>query len=236
MRERRRRGTLTRQPRRLRSFPEAWWLVAAAAALLLAVAVLAVRVHSMDGSLRVDRLVSRYLAAQLPGEAGVHVGRAGYGLIARDGAPGFVVITMFLTLVWAVRRRDVPAAVLAVVAPGVAFVLVELLAKPIVGRDDPTGRAWSFPSGTVTAVAAAAAVSVVLVYRWAGPTSAIVAAFTLGVVPVVMCVAVVELRWHYATDAIAGLAIGTAVVLAITAILAAFEASRVRRNSPALDL
>ena len=49
------------------------------------------------------------------------------------------------------------------------------------------------------------------------------AAVTLAVVPIVMCVAVVELRWHYATDAVAGLALGAAVVCAIAAVLAALE-------------
>jgi undecaprenyl-diphosphatase len=189
----------------------------------------------MDGPLGVDRWISRHLAARLPGGSSVHVGRAGYDLIARTGAPGFVAITILLASGWALRRRDLYAGVLAVVAPAVAFVVAELLAKPIVGRQDPAG-AWSFPSGTVTAVAAAAAVAIVLVYRWAGPTYAMVATCTLGIVPVVISVAVVELRWHYATDAVAGFAVGVAVVLAIAAVLAAFDGSRDRPNTAVLNL
>jgi undecaprenyl-diphosphatase len=198
-----------------------------AAALLVVTVGLAVRVHSLVGPLRVDRWASRHIETRLPGGSSAHVGLAGYNLIARTGAPAFVAITMLVAVVWAVHRRDTQAGVLAVVAPVVALVVAELLAKPIVGRQDPNGM-WSFPSGTVTAVAAAAAVAVVLVYRWAGAPSAIVAALTLGVVPVVMSVAVVELRWHYATDVVAGLALGTAVVLVTAASLAAFEGSRVR--------
>jgi membrane-associated phospholipid phosphatase len=189
--------------------------------LLAALAPLTVRVHSMIGPLRVDRWVSGHFAARLP-VAGFQLGHSGYDAIARAGAPAFVVMMMALALGWAIRRRDVGGGLLAVAGPGVALVVAEFVAKPLVGRQDPAGS-WSFPSGTVTAVAAAVAVSVILVYRWAGLTRAITAALMLAVVPIVMCVAVVELRWHYATDAAAGVAVGVAVACAIAAVLSALE-------------
>ena len=65
--------------------------------------------------------------------------------------------------------------------------------------------------------------SVILVYRWAGLTRAITTALMLGAVPIVMCVAVVEVRWHYATDAVAGLTLGAAVACGLAAVLAALE-------------
>ncbi len=210
-----------RPDRRRASFPQASGLLAVTAVLLAALAPLTVRVHSMIGPLRVDRWVSGHLAERLP-VAGFQLGYSGYDAIARAGAPAFVVMTMVVALGWAIRRRDVEGGLLAVAGPGVALVVAEFVAKPLVGRQDPAGS-WSFPSGTVTAVAAALAVSVILVYRWAGLTRAIAAALMLAVVPIVMCVAVVELRWHYATDAAAGLALGVAVACAIAAVLAAVE-------------
>jgi membrane-associated phospholipid phosphatase len=195
--------------------------LAVTAVLLAGLAPLAVRVHSTIGPLHVDRWVAGHLAERLP-VAGFRLGYSGYDLIARAGAPAFVIMTVVLALGWARHRRDLDGGLLAVAGPGVAFVLAEFVAKPLIGRQDPAGS-WSFPSGTVTAVAAAVAVSVILVYRWAGLTRAVTTALVLTVVPIVMCVAVVELRWHYATDAVAGLALGAAVVCAIAAALAALE-------------
>ena len=189
--------------------------------LLAGLAPLALRVHSTIGPLRVDRWVAGHLAERLP-VAGLQIGYSGYDLIARAGAPAFVLMTVVLALGWAIHRRDLDGALLAVAGPSVAFVLAEFVAKPLIGRQDPAGG-WSFPSGTVTAVAASVAVSVLLVYRWAGLTPALTTALALAAVPIVMCVAVVELRWHYATDAVAGLALGAAVVCAIAAGLAVLE-------------
>jgi hypothetical protein len=45
-----------------------------------------------------------------------------------------------------------------------------------------------------------------------------------------MCVAVIKLRWHYATDAIGGLALGGAVALALAGLLAVFDGAGGRRG------
>ena len=208
------------------SFPAVSGLVAAAVALFALVAGLAVHVHSTKGApLGIDGWIYRHLAERLPSAELHQVGGTGYRLIARAGAPGFVTLTMMLTLAWAFRRRDVPGAVLAIVGPGAALVVAESVIKPLVGRANG-GGGLMFPSGTVTVVTASAAVAVLLVYRWAGVTRAIIAALTLGIVPVVMFVTVVELQWHLATDAIAGLALGIALVCAVAAILAVLEGAR----------
>ena len=133
-------------------FPQASGLLAVTAVLLAALAPLTVRVHSMTGPLRVDRWISGHPRERLP-VAGFQLGYSGYDVIARVGAPAFVVMTMVLALGWAIHRRDVEGGLLAVAGPGVAFVLAEFVAKPLVGRQDSAGG-WSFPSGTVTAVAA----------------------------------------------------------------------------------
>lgn len=219
--------TRRRWDRRQGSFPPSLGLAAIAAGLLVVLGTVAVRVHSLAGPLNVDSWVSRRLTEPLP-LGGLELGRSGYNWIARVGAPGFVALTMLLVLGFALRRRDYRGGLLAVVGPGIAFAVAESLAKPLVGRLDPVGRNWSFPSGTVTVVAAAAAVVVVLVYRWAGPLTATAIALALVSVPIVVAVAVVELRWHYATDTIAGLALGAAVVCTITAGLGALEGTAFR--------
>ena len=79
--------------------------------------------------------------------------------------------------------------------------------KPIVDRT--YADVVSFPSGTVTAVAAVATVGVLAT---PDPWRSLVAALG-GTVTVLEAMSVVALRWHYPTDALAGLAVGVGVVL-----------------------
>ena len=114
--------------------------------------------------------------------------------------------------------RDRPRALACLVAPPLALIAGELVAKPVVGRT--LGGVLSYPSGsTVGAAALAAAAVLATPARWrpwiAGPASA----YALWV-----ALAVVALRWHYPTDALAGLAFGAGVVLVIDG--AAFRIAR----------
>ena len=134
--------------RRRTSFPQPSGLLAVTAVLLAGLAPLAVRVHSMIGPLHIDRWVSGHLAERLP-VAGFRMGYSGYDESRRAGAPAFVVMAMALALGWAIHQHDVVGGC-RLAGPGVALVLAELVAKPLIGRQDPAGS-WSFPSGTVTA-------------------------------------------------------------------------------------
>jgi membrane-associated phospholipid phosphatase len=109
--------------------------------------------------------------------------------------------------------RDRRTALACLVGPGLALVLVEWVLKPTVARY--YFGVLSFPSGTITAVAALVTAWVVAVPRWLR-------------VPVVLAgaalvtwagVAVIALRWHYPSDALAGGAFGVGVVLLLDGIL-----------------
>ena len=105
--------------------------------------------------------------------------------------------------------RDRWRAVACLLGPAMAVVLVEWFAKPIVGRR--YGGVLDFPSGSVTVVASLATAWVLAVprqVRW------VVTA--IGAVAVtLMSVAVIRLRWHYPTDALAAAMFGAGVVLAL---------------------
>jgi membrane-associated phospholipid phosphatase len=186
--------------------------------LLVLVVVLAVRLRSTVGPLGVDAWVARHLVGRLPGghtEAGKP-----YGWIARFGAPGFVFVLTTLAVLWAVRRRDLLGGLLAVIAPGLALVLAEVVIKPVVARKiNASDVIFVFPSGTVAVVVACVASTVVLVYRWFGRARATAAGVALGVIGLIVSVSVVEVGWHYATDAIGGLAVGGIAALAAARVL-----------------
>lgn len=105
--------------------------------------------------------------------------------------------------------RDRARALVCLVAPAVAVVVTERVAKPLVARHVTALGGNSYPSGTVTAATALALVLVLAAPRLARPVLAVPA---LGVVAAV-CVAVVAMRWHYPTDAMGGLCVGGGTVL-----------------------
>lgn len=120
------------------------------------------------------------------------------------------VIVVFLVGV----GRDWVRALACGIAPVVAVVIVQDLAKPLVGRHLGSTGASSYPSGTVAAVAALGTAAVLVAPRLVRPLVALA-----GIVAVVGSgVAVVVLRWHYPTDALGGLAVGVGAVLALDAL------------------
>jgi membrane-associated phospholipid phosphatase len=126
--------------------------------------------------------------------------------LTRVGSP-FVVVAAAVAGFLATFRRNQPRAVALLVGPVVAVAGCDWVMKPVVGRT--FADVVSFPSGTVTVVAAMAAVALLAT---PDPWRSVVAAVG-GTVTVLECVAVVALRWHYPTDAGAGLALGIGVVL-----------------------
>ena len=105
--------------------------------------------------------------------------------------------------------RDRWRAAACLCGPPVAVVLVEWFLKPAVGRR--YGGVLDFPSGSVTVVSSLATAWVIAVphrLRWV--------AVGIGAVAVaVMSVAVIRLRWHYPTDALAAAVFGAGVVLTL---------------------
>ncbi len=126
--------------------------------------------------------------------------------VTRLGSP-FVVVAAAAAGCLATIRRNRPRAAALLVGPLLAVAACDWVLKPLVDRT--YADVVSFPSGTVAAVAAVATVGVLAT---PDPWRAIVAALG-GTVAVLEAVSVVALRWHYPTDALAGLAVGAGVVL-----------------------
>lgn len=105
--------------------------------------------------------------------------------------------------------RDRRRAAVCLVGPLMAAVLVELVLKPVVGRRYI--GVLCFPSGTVTVVAALAAVWVLAVPYWLRWATVVLSTIVVGL----MMVAVIGLRWHYPSDALAGVAFGVGVILCL---------------------
>jgi membrane-associated phospholipid phosphatase len=109
-------------------------------------------------------------------------------------------------------RRDRARAVACLGGPVLAVALTEVL-KVTVGRRYED--ALCYPSGTTAAVTAVVAV-IVLVTRGTARASAV----AVGAVLVVFeAVAVVKLRWHYPSDALAGIVLGAGSSTWVDAVL-----------------
>ena len=98
--------------------------------------------------------------------------------------------------------------------------------KPLVGR--LYQGELSFASGSVTVIAAVGTAWVLAVPRRFRVAAAVVG--SLGVA--IMIVAVIALRWHYPTDALAGIVLGVGVVLIADS--GAHRASRRRSGGNAI--
>jgi membrane-associated phospholipid phosphatase len=109
--------------------------------------------------------------------------------------------------------RDRARAVACAVAPIVAVLVVEHVAKPMVGRQIGPGL-FTYPSGTVTVTAAIAAAVFLVTPRLFRPLAAVV-----GVIAIVgVSAGVLVLRWHYPTDVVGGFCVGVGSVFFIDAL------------------
>ncbi|HWF22898.1 MAG TPA: phosphatase PAP2 family protein [Acidimicrobiales bacterium] len=148
-----------------------------------------------------------------------HLDTSGYRLLPADygarwahdltqvGSLSGVLIGIVVLVVVALTQDWVRAVVCAV-APLGAVLVVDQVAKPLIGRQI-AGVVGSYPSGTVTAVSALAAAAVLVSPRvFRAVTAVLAAALVVGI-----CAAVVVLRWHYPTDALGGACVGIGAVL-----------------------
>jgi membrane-associated phospholipid phosphatase len=124
------------------------------------------------------------------------------------GLPAVLVaLTLLAALV--VVRRDRWRAMACVGGPLLVAVLVEYGFKPLVDRHYL--GVLSYPSGNVADLAAVATALAAAAPRWIRPVVIAAGAVAVGL----MMVAVVGLRWHYPTDALAGAVLGVGVVLLV---------------------
>ena len=145
----------------------------------------------------------------LPAEAGA---RWAHDLVTVGSLPALVVGVAAVFVVGVLR--DWMRAVACAVAPVLAVVIVQDLAKPLVGRHLGITGAASYPSGTVAATAALMTAAALVVPSVLRPLVAVAgAAVTVGV-----CAAVIVLRWHFPTDALGGAAVGVGAVLTVDAL------------------
>ena len=133
--------------------------------------------------------------------------------VAHLGSVTSLIVGVTALCAVAVVSRNWMRAVSCLIAPIGAVLIVQTIAKPLVGRQ--LEGTLSYPSGTVTAVAALAAAVFLLVPRFAKPLVAVAD----GVVLAAVCAAVVALRWHYPTDAFGGLCVGVGVVFVVDGLL-----------------
>lgn len=147
-----------------------------------------------------------------------------------------VIVAGSVVLAVVTVRRDRIRALSCLVGPPLALLTGELVVKPAVGRT--LAGALSYPSGsTVGAAALAMAAVLATAPRWRPLTAVIAVAYAAW-----MAVAVVALRWHFPTDAVAGVAYGIGLVVLVDglvwwAVRAVGLAERrpFRRRGPATD-
>ena len=128
--------------------------------------------------------------------------------ITNLGTPAVLVVGTLLAAA-VVVRHDRWRAAACVVGPVLTAVLVEYVCKPLVARRYLD--VLSYPSGNVADIAAVMTAWAIAVPAWIRPVVVVLGA---GLVSL-MVVAVIGLRWHYPTDALAGAVLGAGVVLLV---------------------
>jgi membrane-associated phospholipid phosphatase len=176
----------------------------AGAVLIASTMVVAVIVHWHPGPDGLDQWMFSTVGPSPHSSLLIHVTDLGEVPVAVGGSVLAALVAV---------GRDRRTALACLVGPAVALVLVEWVLKPTVARYYL--GVLSFPSGTITAVAAVATAWVVAVPRWLRVPVLLVGAGLVAWAGV----AVIALRWHYPSDALAGGAFGVGVVLLLDGIL-----------------
>lgn len=121
--------------------------------------------------------------------------------------------------IWALARRSWPALIACVSVPG-AVAFVELIMKPIVDRRYAWYLPSTYPSGTAAGVAAWTTLTWLLAVPLLKSSRArLVLALVLAALTSLTAVSIVGAEKHLPLDAIGGVAIGVAIVLAVCAVI-----------------
>jgi membrane-associated phospholipid phosphatase len=158
-------------------------------------------------------------------------------LIARVsdlGDPGPVIVMIAALVIVLIALRRWQAALLALVAPGLAVAISELILKPLVDRT--IGGSLSYPSGHETATAAIAIVVIVAIADRRRPrlpmALVVLVSALLFAALVAIAAALVIRRWHYATDTIGGFGVALATVLTVALAIDFVGARLARHDQP----
>jgi membrane-associated phospholipid phosphatase len=173
-------------------------------AMLAAAAVAGLLFAKRPGPNRVDAAGYFYV----PSDPNSHLAND----LVRFGSKPVLVVGVIVVFLVAIFRDWVRAFACAA-APVIAVEVVEHIAKPMVGREIG-GGSFTYPSGTVAAVAALSTALFLVAPRLSRPFVALagIAAITgTGL-------AVLVLRWHYPTDVAGGVWVGAGAVFTIDAV------------------
>ena len=188
---------------------------------------------ALGGAVFAAALGRHYAGIDFPGRIDVAIdGRVAFRLadhprlmdrLVQLGAPGTVaLVAVVLAVVCAVGRRP-RAAVFALVAPIGASALTELVLKPLIDRHKQTGLA--FPSGHTTGAFSLALTFAVLLlpHRTDLRVRLGFVRLVLGGAAIALAagtaIALVALKYHYATDTLGGAAVALAVVPTVALLL-----------------
>ena len=172
--------------------------------LLAAAALAGLLLAKRPGPNRVDAAGYFYV----PSDPGSHLAHE----LVRIGSLPVLIIgaaVIFLAEIF----RDWVRAFACAVGPVAAVLVVEHIAKPMVGREIGAGS-FTYPSGTVAAVAALAAAVFLVTPRLLRPVSAVIGPLVV----IGVGWAVLVLRWHYPTDVIGGVWVGAGAVFFLDAL------------------
>jgi len=182
---------------------------------VLATAALGVRYAHTRTPGRIDRHLDAAIQRRLAGHPHLVV------RIIDLADPGSIIVICALLCALFLLLNRTRLAVLAVVGPGLAGGLVDLVLKPLFNRHLAT--MLSFPSGHTAATASLALVVICamvgpgrlpwpMVLRW------LIALAATASVPI-MAIALVDGGYHYATDTIGGLLVAIACVLSVALVI-----------------
>jgi membrane-associated phospholipid phosphatase len=132
--------------------------------------------------------------------------------LVRLGSKPVLVVGVIIVFLVAIFRDWVRAFACAA-APIIAVEVVEHIAKPMVGREIGSGS-FTYPSGTVAAIAALSTAVFLVSPRLVRPFTALAGAMAVTGTGL----AVLVLRWHYPTDVVGGVWVGSGSVLFIDAL------------------
>ena len=199
--------TLNRRPRKGPAQVSRLWTAIEfmfGTALLGAASLAGLLLAKRPGPNRVDATGYFYVPSNPSSHLANELVRIGSVPALLAGVSVIFVVTIF---------RDWVRAFACAAAPIIAVEVVQHVAKPMVGREIGAGG-FTYPSGTVAAVAALASAVFLVSPRLIRPLSALVGAVAV----IGVGVAVLVLRWHYPTDVIGGGLVGGGAVFFIDAL------------------